>query len=108
MLTQFPQVKKSVDTAQKEVGWNVVFEVEGVEQLLLTAGLMTHHGDDSYINNMRISYHEQGQYWKGFFNTIRAHLPLAGDSPPSVAERSISVESFPNQKSIHNKKKNTY
>jgi hypothetical protein len=41
--------------------------------------LMTHHGDDTHINNMRISYNEQGQCWKGFFNTMCQYLPVAYD-----------------------------
>jgi hypothetical protein len=43
MLTQFTQVKESINTTEEMILGNVVFQVERVEQSFLTARLTSHH-----------------------------------------------------------------
>ena len=45
VFAQFVEVEKSINAAQQMVGWNVIVEVEGIKQSLLTARLRTHHPD---------------------------------------------------------------
>lgn len=43
MATQFAEVKEAVDAAQQVIRGNMSIEIEGVEQLVLQARLLTHH-----------------------------------------------------------------
>jgi hypothetical protein len=43
MATQFVKVKEAINAAQQMVRGNVCVELEGVEQLVLHAWLLTHH-----------------------------------------------------------------
>jgi hypothetical protein len=45
VFAQLVEFEKSIDAAQQMVGWNVIFEVEGIKQSLLPARLRTHHPD---------------------------------------------------------------
>lgn len=45
VFAQLVEVEESIDGAQQMVGWNVIVEVEGVKQSLLTAHLRTLHPD---------------------------------------------------------------
>ena len=47
VLVQFAQIEELVDPAQQVVGWNVVFQVERVEQRRLPGLLTTHHRENS-------------------------------------------------------------
>jgi ribosomal protein L23 len=40
------QVKEAIDAAKQMISWNVVIEIEGVEQLVLRHRLPTHHLDN--------------------------------------------------------------
>jgi hypothetical protein len=42
---QITEIKKSIYTTQQMIGRNVTVEIEGVEQLILRTGLLTHHLD---------------------------------------------------------------
>jgi hypothetical protein len=43
MATQFAKVKEAINAAQQMIRGNVCIELEGVEQLVLCAWLLTHH-----------------------------------------------------------------
>ena len=45
MTTQLAQVEEPIDAAQQMIGRHMRIEVEGVEQLVLRTGLLTHHRD---------------------------------------------------------------
>lgn len=44
MAMQVTQVEKSVDATKQMVGWDAVFGVEGVEQLIVFCRLSSHQG----------------------------------------------------------------
>ncbi len=43
VLTQLAQIEALVDAAKQVILWNVIFEIEGVEQSILAIGLKPHH-----------------------------------------------------------------
>ena len=45
VFAQLVEVEKSINAAQQIVGRNVIIEVEGIKQSLLTAHLRSHHLD---------------------------------------------------------------
>ena len=50
VLVQITQVKKLINATKQVIGWNVIIEIEGVEQLLLSAWLSPHHPRISLAN----------------------------------------------------------
>ena len=45
MLVQLAEIEEAVDTAEQMAGWNMGFEIEGVEQRRLRNFLASHHLD---------------------------------------------------------------
>jgi hypothetical protein len=50
VLVQITQVKKLSDSTEQVIGRNVTVEVEGIEQLLLSTTLSSHHSRVSLSN----------------------------------------------------------
>jgi hypothetical protein len=44
VLPEATQIKELIDSAKKMAFWNVILKAEGIEQLLATCRLTTHHG----------------------------------------------------------------
>ena len=45
MLAQFSQIQELIDTSEEMINRYVCFKIEGVEQPILVACLLTHHPD---------------------------------------------------------------
>jgi hypothetical protein len=45
VAAQLAQIKEAIDAAKKMISWNEAIEIEGIEQLVLRACLLTHHLD---------------------------------------------------------------
>ncbi len=46
MLTQFAEIEEAINASKQVIARDVIFEIEGVEQLILN-GALTHH--DAYL-----------------------------------------------------------
>ena len=70
VLVQLAQIQKLVDTTQQVVCWNVIFQVEGIEQWRLP-GLLTSHHRVCFrlIDGMSVKQHQMTDSTE-FFNGI--------------------------------------
>jgi hypothetical protein len=55
VLAQLAEIEEALDAAQEVIGWDVVFEIEGIEQLLLCAARSPHH-------RIRLPWKASGQH----------------------------------------------
>jgi protein subunit release factor B len=72
VMTQLAEVEEAIDGAQQVTARHVLFEVEGVEELVLSAALLTHH---RCAPSLRRAQHKRKRCL--FFNKIAAQLTLA-------------------------------
>jgi hypothetical protein len=73
---QITEIKKSIYTTQQMIGRNVTVEIEGVEQLILRTGLLTHHLDAPCDVDLGLLTQPDRIGSREFFNGIGRDLPI--------------------------------
>jgi hypothetical protein len=87
MLMQFAQVKEPIDPAKQMAGWNVIFQVECVEQWRLANVLTSHHREEFHsIDGKSVNQSHAGSS-REFFNGIGQEQTLVVDAPEMEIDR---------------------
>jgi hypothetical protein len=71
-MPQLAKVEEAIDASQQVSAWHVLVEVEGVEELVLPAALLTHH---RRAPPLRRAQHKRERCL--FFNRIQRLLSFA-------------------------------
>jgi hypothetical protein len=69
MLPYFGEIEEAIDAAKQVVRRDMIFEIEGVEQPLLVAALLTHHAQGPRSSSYWIRLAQVASV-PGFFNRI--------------------------------------